>query len=182
MNQNKLWIATMGMFLAVSFASAQTYISIDVPGAGVGAGQGTFPQNVSDSGLVFGNYVDPSGVAHGFIRSTDGDYTTFDVSGAGIAAGQGTMPVNRNFFGTMTGAYIDAKNVSHGFIRTVPARGQIQTVSVQTIPFRALTTTPMVCRTGIYVFPMAVSRSSTFPARVRPQARVRCRKSSTCVG
>ena len=65
MNRKQLWVPGFISLLAMGIAHAQTYIAIDAPGAGTGKGQGTFPQNVTDSRVIFGNYVDSSGVAHG---------------------------------------------------------------------------------------------------------------------
>ena len=125
MNRKQVWMTVGVLFLAASFASAQRYTTIDVPGAGTGVGQGTFPQNVTDSGLIFGYYVDSTSVAHGFIRSREGTYTKFDVSIAGTGAGQGTFAFSINPETTITGYYIDASNVTHGFMRT--ANGHITT-------------------------------------------------------
>jgi hypothetical protein len=61
MKRKQLWLSPLTFFLAIGIANAQTYININVPGAGSGPGQGTFPQNVTDSGVIFGNYVDSSG-------------------------------------------------------------------------------------------------------------------------
>ena len=117
MKQRQLWMTIGVVLLTIGFSSAQRYTTIDPPGAGTGAGQGTFPQNITDSGLVFGYYVDSNGVAHGFLRSREGNYTKFDVSGAGSGAGQGTFPYSINPAVTITGQYIDSSNVIHGFIR-----------------------------------------------------------------
>lgn len=102
-----------------SFASAQHYTTINAPGAGTSAGQGAFLQNVTDSGLTFGYDVDSNNVAHGFLRSRQGNYTTFDILGAGTGAGQGTSPYSINPAVTITGQYIDSSNVIHDFLRTV---------------------------------------------------------------
>ena len=39
-----------------------------VKGAGTGAGQGTFAENLNDFGVIAGDYIDSSGVYHGFLR------------------------------------------------------------------------------------------------------------------
>jgi hypothetical protein len=96
MKQKQLWMIVSVVLSAIGFASAQHYTAIDAPGAGTGAGQGTFLQNVTDSDLTFGYYVDSNSVAHGFLRSREGNYTTFDVPGAGAGA----------------------NNAVHGFLRT----------------------------------------------------------------
>jgi hypothetical protein len=92
MNQKQILLPVFIVLLAIAAANAQTYVTIDVPGAGSGTGQGTFAQTVSDTGIVYGNYVGTNSVAHGFLRSTQGKYITFDVAQAGTGAGQEQCP------------------------------------------------------------------------------------------
>jgi hypothetical protein len=40
----------------------------DVPGAGTGTDQGTFPLTINPVGAITGYYIDASGVSHGFLR------------------------------------------------------------------------------------------------------------------
>jgi hypothetical protein len=40
----------------------------DVPGAGTGSGQGTFPVYNNPSNAISGFDIDENGVAHGFLR------------------------------------------------------------------------------------------------------------------
>src|ERR1035438_5545236 len=102
-------------------ASAQdrtaTIVRFDVPGAGSGSGQGTFPFAISPVGPITGNYTDASNVNHGFLRARGGAIATFDVSGAGTGSGQGTFAANINPAGEVAGYYIDGNNVNHGFLR-----------------------------------------------------------------
>lgn len=95
-----------------------TITTFDAPGAGTGAGQGTYPQNVNLAGVITGNYWDSSGMAHGFLRAPDGTFTTFDVPGAGAGSGQGTFPYSNNSPGGITGWYVDASGARHGFLRS----------------------------------------------------------------
>ena len=90
--------------------------TFDVPGAGTGSGQGTFPANINPAGTIVGNYVDASNVSHGFVRSPSGAITTFDVPGAGTGPGQGTTPFCNNPADAITGYYLDASNMYHGFL------------------------------------------------------------------
>jgi hypothetical protein len=84
--------------------------TLDVPGAGTGLNEGTFPQTM-DGGGITGYYIDAAGVGHGFFRnSTTLAITTFDVPGAGSGPGQGTYMV-----APYVGSYLDASNVRHGF-------------------------------------------------------------------
>jgi len=92
-------------------------ITFDVPGAGTGAGQGTFPGGIDDRGAIVGFYVDAGNVNHGFLRDPDGIITTFDAPGAGTGAGQGTVPQQSNPAGAITGMYMDANCLYHGFLR-----------------------------------------------------------------
>ncbi len=105
---------------AVSHSPPRNFLGwvtkFDVPGAGQGAGQGTFSANINEAGQIAGWYTDAAGVVHGFLRARDGWITHFDAPGAGTAAGQGTntsLYGSLNPMGVITGNYIDAKNVSH---------------------------------------------------------------------
>ena len=98
--------------------------TFDVPGAGVGAGEGTFVNNNNPAGEVAGFYADANGVDHGFVRSPLGVFTTFDAPGAvddGCGAiigigGCGTIVTGLNPGGMVTGFYFDARDVAHGFL------------------------------------------------------------------
>ena len=92
--------------------------TFDVLGAGTGSGQGTIPNVINTPGDIAGNYIDVSGVNHGFVRTKHGAITTFDVPDAGTASFQGTVPMCNNPAGAITGFYIDANGVFHGFLRT----------------------------------------------------------------
>jgi len=105
-----------------------TFTTFEAPGAGTGSGapgcsltvtcQGTVPENINAPGAITGQYVDASGVNHGFLRARDGTLTTFDVPGAGTGGGQGTISVCNNPVDAITGYYFDANGVSHGFLRS----------------------------------------------------------------
>jgi hypothetical protein len=45
-----------------------TITTFDVPGAGKGATQGTFPMTNNKKGAIAGYYIDAGGVIHGFLR------------------------------------------------------------------------------------------------------------------
>ena len=92
-------------------------ITFDVPGAGTGPGQGTFPYGIDASGTIIGPYVDADNVNHGFVRTRDGAFTTFDAPGAGAGAGQGTVALSINPAGAVTGMYFDSTCLYHGFLR-----------------------------------------------------------------
>ncbi|HET6176786.1 MAG TPA: hypothetical protein VFE61_07640, partial [Candidatus Sulfotelmatobacter sp.] len=64
-----LLIATAWPQLALAAHQITTF---DPPGAGKGAGQGTFSQQNLNSGVIVGYYVDANNVSHGFIRSRHG--------------------------------------------------------------------------------------------------------------
>ena len=83
----------------------------------MGSGQGTEAASINDRGRITGNYIDSSGVNHGFVRSPFGAISSFDAPGAGTASGQGTLPATPNLFGAITGQYIDENNLHHGFLR-----------------------------------------------------------------
>jgi predicted membrane protein len=90
----------------------QQIVTFDAPGAGTGAGQGTFPLDVNPSGAITGYYVDASNLPHGFLRAKDGSITTIDPPGA-IA----TFAYSINPSGAIAGFYQDASAALHGFLR-----------------------------------------------------------------
>jgi hypothetical protein len=47
-------------------------IPFDVPGAGTGANQGTFPYGINPAGAIIGWYADVNNVNHGFLRDAWG--------------------------------------------------------------------------------------------------------------
>ena len=67
-----------------------TFATFDVPGAGTGAGEGTYSYAISQRGDITGYYIDSADVSHGFLRDKNGVITTFDVPGSGTGPGQGT--------------------------------------------------------------------------------------------
>ena len=100
--------------------------TFDAPGAGTGAGQGTFPAGINSFGAIEGNYVDAGNVTHGFVRAPFGTIYTFDAPGADTTPGNngGTYPQSINALGAISGYYRDANNVNHGFVRD--ARGRFR--------------------------------------------------------
>src|SRR5450759_772632 len=117
-------LIAMAVFAALAFAvqaSAQRIVTFDAPGAGTGAGQGTYAYEIMDAGAILGDYIDANGVYRGFLRTPDGHITEFDAPGAGTGAGQGTQPAyvsGMNPAGAVSGWYFDANGVYHGFLRT----------------------------------------------------------------
>jgi hypothetical protein len=95
-----------------------TITSFDVTGAGTGSGDGTEPAGIDATGVVVGEYVDASGVNHGFQRSAGGVITTGSVPGAGTGSSQGTFPETVSSSGAIAGYYVDANGVNHGFVLT----------------------------------------------------------------
>jgi hypothetical protein len=94
----------------------------DAPGAGTGAGEGTWGQCINTAGEIAGEYQDASLVYHMYLRAPDGKMTTFDARGMGTGEDQGTYS---NFFGhclnpagAVTGYYYDTNWMGHGYLRT----------------------------------------------------------------
>jgi hypothetical protein len=110
-----LLLCTTGMSPA-AFAQHGNLFTFDVPGAGTGAGQGTFAVGINDLGLISGYYVDGNNVSHGFLRSLDGHLTTFDDPEAVNQPGQGTVVVGMNLEGATAGIYLT--DTYHGFVRS----------------------------------------------------------------
>lgn len=96
----------------------RTLIKFNVSGAGTSAGQGTIPFGILDDGLILGEYIDGSGVYHGFLRSATGTITKFSDPSAGKSSGQGTFPAGINSALAIVGYYPDASGVYHGFLRS----------------------------------------------------------------
>ncbi len=100
---------TISVVLATSsIAPAQTYTTIDFPGAAAT----TLNGGPDPQGTSVGTYtVGTSAVTHGFTLNRNGEFTPFDPPGS-----TGTTP---NFItpqGVIVGAYLDAAGTSHGFI------------------------------------------------------------------
>jgi len=122
-------LASSAWSQAVPQCRKHKIITFDVPGAGTGAGQGTFAYVIAPGGWIAGNYVDPSGVYRGFLRTPDGAITKFDVPGMGMGTGQGAVAVwGINPGMQVAGHYLDPNNVNHGFLRT--RHGKITTFDV----------------------------------------------------
>jgi hypothetical protein len=76
---------------------------------------GTYTYGENDHGVVFGEYIDRHGIAHGFTE-VRGKFTTLDDPNAGTRRGQGTSVDYVNNRGVVVGQYADSKGVQHGFI------------------------------------------------------------------
>src|SRR6516164_874060 len=63
-------------------AKGGTFTIFDVPGAGTGFLEGTFPLGINPAGTITGYYQDADFLGHGFLRSPDGVITTFDPPGS----------------------------------------------------------------------------------------------------
>src|SRR5271166_2188831 len=123
-----LLFTAMTLFAALTITvqlAAQTsrskIITFDVPGAGKGAGQGTFAFGIVQSRAIAGWDVDTGGRFHGFLR-TKGGIRKFDAPGAGKLPGYGTVAYGINPSETITGEYNDANNVFHGFVRATDGK------------------------------------------------------------
>jgi len=123
------------LFISTSMFAQQPdeprLISIDVPGAGKGAGvlncgnglipycPGTFPLDINKEGEIVGLYLTDPGVYYGFLRYADGKYVSFSAPGADTAEGDfnGTYPQSINSSGAVTGIFQGSDEVFHGFVR-----------------------------------------------------------------
>ena len=103
--------------------------TLEAPGAGTEAGQGTFTWAINPSGAVAGTFLDSHNVYHGLVRTADGSMEVFDAPGAGTGADQGTQGMGIDPAGEVTGYYTDATGVSHGFLRS--AHGEFTYLDVQ---------------------------------------------------
>lgn len=104
-----LWflaMCTISVALAtLSIASAQTYRSIDFPGATAT----TLNGGPNPQGTSVGSYT-ASGVTHGFTLTGKGVFTSFDPPLSTLTTPNWISPK-----GVVVGSYLDASNVSHGF-------------------------------------------------------------------
>jgi hypothetical protein len=102
--------------------------TFDVPGAGrpgfcappVICSNGTQGASINVVGAIAGQYVDTSGVFHGFLRSPGGTIITFDAPDAGTAAGQGTFVTftdGINPVGAVAGGFADSGGTFHAAVR-----------------------------------------------------------------
>ena len=102
-----LAICTIGVAFASSIASAQTFTTIDFPGAiATDIAGGPNPQGTS-----VGFQADTSGVLHGFTLTKQGVFTSFDPPGSIFTVAFFIDPQ-----GVIVGEYLDSGSVSHGFI------------------------------------------------------------------
>lgn len=102
-----LAISAFSVALASSTAWAQTYTSVNFPGATVT----TLDGGPNPQGTSVGSYTDSAGVVHGFTFTAKGVYTSFDPPGS-----TSTTPNFINPEGTIVGSYVDSSGVVHGFI------------------------------------------------------------------
>jgi uncharacterized membrane protein len=122
-------LARMPRFLVAALLSAlmltpaigqKAPISFDAPGAGTGAGSGTFPTCINRTGWIGGRFLDASGFSHGFLRAPDGTFTVIDAPGASYT---GVTAINSR--GDVVGNSIDVVGDSisqsfhyYAFLRT----------------------------------------------------------------
>ena len=103
-----LAIPTISLALAIStIASAQTYISVDYPGA-VATYLNGGPNLQGDS---VGSWQDATGTWHGFVLTNRSKFISFDPPGS-----ISTYPSWITLQGYITGAYYDGNFILHGFI------------------------------------------------------------------
>ena len=119
-----LAIGVMLYSFVSGLAQAGQIITFDAPGAGTGAGQGTYAVNINDFGVTIGYFIDTNTVYHGFVRTLNGAVTTIDAPGAGAVpgSGQGSVAYSINLEGVIAGEYQDANYVYHSFLRTPNGR------------------------------------------------------------
>ena len=108
-----LVLVCCGAVLAQGSTAQSPHVNfIDVPDAGTGFGQGTFPVAMNKLGWITGYYVRSDYSTHGFLRTPQGDYLVFD------APGQNTVPTCLNGTGEIAGSFLDAlTSQARGFVR-----------------------------------------------------------------
>jgi len=94
-------------FMAISIAAAQTYTTVDYPGATAT----TLNGGPNPQGTAVGTYTDTAGVTHGFTETNGSAFTSFDPPGSTATTPNFITPQ-----GTIVGGYLDASGTSHGFV------------------------------------------------------------------
>jgi uncharacterized membrane protein len=102
-----LLVLPISVAFALSTASAQEFTTIQFPGAVTTVLTG----GPNPRGTSVGDYVDTSGVTHGFQLTKGGIFTSFDPPGSVF-----TTPNFINAEGVIVGGYLGADGASHGFI------------------------------------------------------------------
>src|SRR6266853_5422805 len=101
----------MGMFAqqAANSGSIEVITTFDYPGTG----NSTLPQKINERGDIVGEFIDPNGVARGFVRFSDGSFSAPIVDPndtVGFTEGRGI-----NNLGTVCGDYATSDGNQHGF-------------------------------------------------------------------
>jgi hypothetical protein len=99
--------AISAAFATLSMAWAQTYTTVDFPGAIAT----TLNGGPNPEGTSVGSYTDTSFVTHGFVLTKKGVFTSFDAPGSTL-----TIPNFISLQGVIVGEYSDSGSVSHGFV------------------------------------------------------------------
>jgi hypothetical protein len=96
--------------------------TIDLPGAGTGDEQGTFLEDINNSGTILGGYIDSFGERHFVLLSKKGEVTKFEVPGSsGTRAYYVINSIGAdklNSAGEASGTYRDSDDVRHGWVRS----------------------------------------------------------------
>lgn len=106
-----LTLCLLGPALPV-IAGETRIVAFDVPGAGSGAGQGTYGVQINLTGTIAGNFIDGNNVQHGFLRDPYGNLTTFDVPGGVYLTVRSV-----NAWGDVVGGFFDGQSKIHAFLR-----------------------------------------------------------------
>jgi len=90
------------------------FTSFEAPAADTNAQDfnGTLPNAINDAGAITGVYYDVSNLAHGFLRSPQGEMTTFDPPGS-----TATIPIALNLESAIVGYYVDESGLFGAFLR-----------------------------------------------------------------
>lgn len=137
------------------------FTTFDVPGAGTGGAQGTYPTAINPEGAITGWYADSNYGYHGFLRAAGGVFATFDAPGAV----NGTIPASINPNGTIAGYFYDANFVDHGFAEPISRSSRETRSAVITGSSSGPATAPLPHSTRRLIRPAAYGRS--LPASTR---------------
>ena len=138
-NLFRFFMISAVVIVSTTAAPAQTYKSIDFPGA-----VGTSLNGINSEGTQVGSYTDISNLTHGFLLQK-GVFKSFDPPGSSF-----TIPHWISPRGTIVGGYNDASGSGHGFILF---EGEYQIVDYPGASYTTLTgLTPSGELAGYYCF------------------------------
>ena len=123
---------------------------------------------INDLGQIVGDYVDSSGVQHGFLYS-GGTYTTLNAP----SGTNGTDAYGINDLGQIVGYYKDSSSTEHGFLYTAAAPTPRSTIRWAPMAPRAMASTTRARSSGTTLTATAMRTASSTAAAPTPRSTIR---------